>query len=202
VLRLYEHPASGNCMKARMLLAHLEIPYERVELDIFAGEATTPEHLARNPSGATPVLELENGEFIAESGAILVYLAEGTPYLPADPVERAHVWQWLFFEQNGIEPGVATARFWKWSRRDVEKPEAYADKIARAEDELDVLEAYLSEHDFLVGERYTIADIANYAYTHVAHETGIDVSGRSAIAAWIARVESQPGFVNDLAPFP
>ena len=188
-------------MKARMLLAHLEIPYERVELDIFAGEATTPEHLARNPSGATPVLELENGEFIAESGAILLYLAEGTPYLPADPVERAHVWQWLFFEQNGIEPGVATARFWKWSGRDVEKPEAYADKIARAEDELDVLEAHLSEHDFLVGERYSIADIANYAYTHVAHEV-IDMSGRPAIAGWIERVESQPGFANDLSSFP
>ena len=202
MLKLYENPASGNCMKARILLRHLGIPYESVELDIFAGQATEPEHLARNPSGQTPVLELENGEFISESGAILLYLAEGTPYLPDDPVERAHVYQWLFFEQNGIEPGVATTRYMRWKGLDVEKPDVYADRIARGESELDVLEAWLSEHDFLAAGRYTVADIANYAYTHVAHETGIDMSGRPAIAAWIERVESQPGFVNDLAPFP
>jgi glutathione S-transferase len=189
-------------MKARILLRHLEIPYESVVLDLFAGEATEAEHLARNPSGEVPTLELENGEFIAQSGAILLYLAEGTPYLPGDPVDRAHVHQWLFFEQNGIEPGIATSRFWKWNGLDLERPEAYADRIARGEAELDVLEAHLAGHDFLAAGRYTVADIANYAYTHVAHETGIDMAGRPAIAAWIARVESQPGFVNDLAPFP
>ena len=202
MVKLYEHPASGNCMKARILLRHLEIPYESVVLDLFAGEATEAEHLARNPSGEVPTLELENGEFIAQSGAILLYLAEGTPYLPGDPVDRAHVHQWLFFEQNGIEPGIATSRFWKWNGLDLERPEAYADRIARGEAELDVLEAHLAGHDFLAAGRYTVADIANYAYTHVAHETGIDMTGRPAIAAWIARVESQPGFVNDLAPFP
>ena len=202
MLKLYEHPASGNCMKARILLRHLEIPYESVVLDLFAGEATEAEHLARNPSGEVPTLELENGEFIAQSGAILLYLAEGTQYLPGDPVDRAHVHQWLFFEQNGIEPGIATSRFWKWNGLDLERPEAYADRIARGEAELDVLEAHLAGHDFLAAGRYTVADIANYAYTHVAHETGIDMTGRPAIAAWIARVESQPGFVNDLAPFP
>jgi len=202
MLRLYEHPASGNCMKARILLRHLEIPYESVVLDIFEGEATEPKHLARNPSGEVPTLELESGEFIAQSAAILLYLGEGTPYLPDDPVERAHVHQWLFFEQNGIEPGIAVARFWKWSGRNAEKPDVYADRIERAADELNVLESWLSGHDFLAAGRYTVADIANYAYTHVARETGIDMSGRPAIAAWIARVESQPGFVNDLAPFP
>jgi glutathione S-transferase len=202
VLKLYEHPASGNCMKARILLRHLEIPYESVVLDIFEGEATEPEHLARNPSGQVPTLELETGEFIAQSGAILLYLGEGTEYLPDDPVERALVHQWLFFEQNGIEPGIATSRFWKWRGRDAERPDVYAHRIERAEDELDVLEAWLSGHDFLAAGRYTVADIANYSYTHVAHETGIDMSGRPAIVAWIARVESQPGFVNDLAPFP
>jgi len=201
MLKLYEHPASGNCMKARILLHHLEIPYESVVLDIFEGEATEPEHLARNPSGEVPTLELESGEFIAQSAAILLYLGEGTQYLPDDPVERAHVHQWLFFEQNGVEPGIAVARFWKWRGRDVEKPEVYANRIERAEDELDVLESWLSGHDFLAAGRYSVADIANYAYTHVAHEV-VEMSGRPAIAAWIARVESQPGFVNDLAPFP
>ena len=150
MLTLYEHPASGNCMKARILLRHLDIPYESVVLDIFEGEATEPEHLARNPSGEVPTLELENGQFVAQSAAVLLYLA---------------------------------------------------DRIARAEDELDVLETWLSEHDFLAAGRYTVADIANYGYTHVAHEV-VDMSGRPAIAAWIARVESQPGFVNDLSPFP
>jgi glutathione S-transferase len=188
-------------MKARILLRHLDIPYESVVLDIFEGEATEPEHLARNPSGEVPTLELESGEFVAQSAAVLLYLAEGTPYLPADRVDRAHVHQWLFFEQNGIEPGIATARYWKWRGRDKEKPEAYADRITRAADELDVLEAWLSDHDFLAAGRYTVADIANYGYTHVADQV-VDMSGRPAIAAWIARVESQPGFVNDLAPFP
>ena len=202
MLRLYEHPASGNCMKARILLRHLDIPYESVVLDIFEGEATRTEHLARNPSGEVPVLELESGAFVSQSGAILLYLAEGTPYLPGDPVERAQVHQWLFFEQNEIEPSIATTRFWKWRGRDKETPQDYADRIRRAEDELDVLDAWLSEHDFLAADRYTVADIANYAYTHVAHETGIDMSTRPAIAAWIERVESQPDFVNDLAPFP
>jgi glutathione S-transferase len=176
-------------MKARILLRHLEIPYESVVLDIFEGQATEAEHLARNPSGEVPTLELESGDFVSQSAAVLLYLAEGTQYLPDDPVERAHVHQWLFFEQNGVEPGIATSRFWKWRGRDKEKPEAWADRIARAEDE------------FLAAGRYTVADIANYAYTHVAHEV-LDMSGRPAIAAWIARVESQPGFVNDLAPFP
>jgi glutathione S-transferase len=201
MLRLYEHPASGNCMKARILLRQLAIPYESVVLDIFEGEAAKPEHLARNPSGEVPTLELEDGRFVAQSAAVLLYLAEGSPYLPDDPVERAHVHQWLFFEQNGIEPGIATARYWKWRGLDEKKPEAYADRIARAEGELDVLETWLSGHDFLAAGCYTVADIANYGYTHAAHDV-VDMTGRPAIAAWIERVESQPGFLNDLAPFP
>ena len=202
MLRLYEHPASGNCLKARILLGHLGIPYERVELDFMSGEPQGPEHVARNPSGEIPVLELDGGELIAQSDAILLYLAEGTSYLPEEPVERAHVYRWLFFEQNGIEPGIATTRFMRWKGLDAEQPEVYADRISRAEGELDVLESWLSGHEFLAAGRYTVADIGTYAYTHVAHETGIDMSGRPAIAAWIARVESQPGFINDLEPYP
>jgi glutathione S-transferase len=202
VLRLYDHPASSNCMKVRILLGHLGIPYEKVFVDIFAGEGTKPDHLARNAAGRTPVLELESGDFLAESHAILLYLAEGTPYLPDDRLERAHVWQWLFFEQNLLEPSIGTGRFWINTGRAEGMPDALAQKQAAGAQALDSLERRLAENDFLVGGRYTIADIALYAYTHVADEAGIDSSGRPGIQAWIERVESQPGFVNDLGPYP
>jgi glutathione S-transferase len=188
-------------MKARILLAHLAIPYDRVEVDIFAGEATEAEHRRRNPAGRVPVLELEDGAFVAESGAILLFLSEGTEYLPDDRLDRAHVWQWLFFEQNQIEPSIATARVMKRLKRDREGPDAYAHRIAWANEALDSLEGHLAENDFLTTAGYSVADMAVYAYTHVAHEV-VDMSGREAIAAWIERVESQPGFVNDLAPLP
>jgi glutathione S-transferase len=201
VLRLYDHPASGNCFKARLLLSHLGLEYERVEVDIFAGEALGPEHRGRNPAGRVPVLGLEDGSFLAESGAILLYLSEGTAYVPDDRLERARVWQWLFFEQNQIEPAIATARVMKWRNRDRERPDAYAHRVDWGNEALDSLDAHLVDKDFLVPGRYTVADMAVYAYTHVAHEV-VDMAGRDAIAAWIARVESQPGFVNDLAPLP
>jgi glutathione S-transferase len=200
-MRLYDHPASGNCYKARLLLAHLAVPYERVEVDIFAGEATEPEHRRRNPAGRVPVLEPEDGVFVPESGAILLYLSEGTEYLPDDRLERAQVWQWLFFEQNQIEPSVATARVMKWLGRDRERQDAYAHRIAWANEALDSLESHLAGNDFLAGGRYTVADMAAYAYTHVADEV-VDMAGREAIAAWVERVEAQPKFVNDLAPLP
>ena len=201
MLRLYDHPASGNCYKARLLLAHLDAPYERVEVDIFAGEALEGVHRRRNPAGRVPVLELEDGTFVAESGAILLFLSEGTEYLPEDRLERARVWQWLFFEQNQIEPSVATARVMKWRGRDVERPDAYAHRTAWANEALDSLDAHLAENEFLLGDAYTVADIASYGYTHVAHEV-VDMSGRPAIAAWIGRVEAQTDFMNDLAPLP
>jgi glutathione S-transferase len=201
VPRLYDHPASGNCFKVRLLLAHLDMEYERVLVDIFAGEALAADHRRRNPAGRVPVLELENGGFIAESGAILLFLSEGSGYLPDDRLERARVWQWLFFEQNQIEPSVATARVMQWRGRDAEWPDAYRHRIAWANEALDSLDAHLAENGFLLGDRYTVADMALYGYTHVAHEV-VDMSGRAAIAAWVGRVESQPGFVNDLAPLP
>ena len=201
MLRLYDHPASGNCFKARLLLAHLDQPYERAPVDIFAGKALEPEHRKRNPAGRVPVLELDDGAFIAESGAILLFLSEGTEYLPDDRLERARVWQWLFFEQNQVEPSVATARVMKWRGRDAERPDAYEHRIAWANEALDSLEAHLAENDFVAASRYTIADMALYGYTHVAHEV-VDMSGRPAIAAWIGRVEAQPRFMNDLEPLP
>jgi len=200
-VRLYDHPASGNCLKARILLAHLGVPYERVEVDIFAGEALKEEHRKRNPAGRIPVLEPEDGVFIPESGAILLFLSEGTEYLPDDRLERAQVWQWLFFEQNQIEPSVASARFMQSQRTDRERPEVYAYRIAWANEALDSLNGHLAANDFLAAGRYSVADMATYAYTHVAHEV-VDMSSRAGVAAWIERVEAQPGFANDLAPLP
>jgi len=201
VLRLYDHPASGNCFKARLILAHLDEPYERVLVDIFAGEALEPEHRGRNPAGRVPVLELDDGTFIAESGAILLFLSEGSEYLPDDRLERARVWQWLFFEQNQIEPSVATARVMQWRGREAERPDAYEHRTAWANQALDSLEAHLAGNDFLLGDAYTVADMALYGYTHVAHEV-VDMDGRRAIAAWIGRVEAQPRFMNDLKALP
>jgi glutathione S-transferase len=201
VLRLYDHPASGNCFKARLILAHLDEPYERVLVDIFAGEALEPEHRGRNPAGRVPVLELDDGTFIAESGAILLFLSEGSEYLPGDRLERARVWQWLFFEQNQIEPSVATARVMQWRGREAERPDAYEHRTAWANQALDSLEAHLAGNDFLLGDAYTVADMALYGYTHVAHEV-VDMDGRRAIAAWIGRVEAQPRFMNDLKALP
>ncbi|MGI8606593.1 MAG: glutathione S-transferase family protein [Gaiellaceae bacterium] len=201
-MKLYDYGASANCLKVRILLAHLGLPYERVRVDIFAGESQTAEHLARNPAGRTPVLELDAGETLAESNAILLFLARGTPYLPGEPVEEARVWQWLFFEQNLVEPNVGTARFWRLTGRDELRREACEAYRASGVAALGILERHLGEHEFLVGGRYTVADIGLYAYAHVAGEAAIDLDPLPAVRAWLARVESQPGFVNDLEPYP
>jgi glutathione S-transferase len=203
MLRLYDYAASANCYKARLLLAQLGVAYERVPVDIFAGESTTPAHLARNPAGRTPVLELDGGETIAESNAILLYLGEGTPFVPDDELlERARVWQWLFFEQNLFEPNVGTARFWRLTGRDDARPEVFAARVESARAALGTLEAGLEGRDFLLGGRYTVADVSLYAYAHVAGEAGIDMTAYPAIAAWLRRVEATPGFMNDLEPYP
>jgi glutathione S-transferase len=200
--RLYDYSASANCYKARLLLAQLGLEYERVPVDIFAGESTTPAYLAKNPAGRTPVLELDSGETIAESNAILLYLGEGTPFVPDELVERARVWQWLFFEQNLFEPNVGTARFWRLTGRDEASPEVFAARVESARAALGTLYAGLTGRDFLLGERYTVADVSLYAYAHVAGEAGLDLTGYPAIAAWLEQVEGTPGFMNDLEPYP
>jgi glutathione S-transferase len=200
--RLYDYAASANCYKARLLLAQLGLAYERVPVDIFAGESTTPAYLAKNPAGRTPVLELDGGETIAESNAILLYRGEGTPFVPDDLVERARVWQWLFFEQNLFEPNVGTARFWRLTGRDEARPEVFAARVESARAALGTLDAGLEGRDFLLGGRYTVADVSLYAYAHVAGEAGIDMAAYPAIAAWLGRVEGTPGFMNDLEPYP
>ncbi len=202
MLTLFDYGPSANCLKVRVLLRQLGLDHERVEVDIFAGESRTDAFVALNPAGPTPALLLADGQAIAESNAILLYLAESTPFLLDDRVARAHVHQWLFFEQNLLEPNVSTARFWRLTGRDRQRPEAFERHFEAGLAALRILDAYLAGREFLVGGRYTVADIALYAYTHVAHEAGIDMSAYPAIGPWLARVEATNGFVNDLKPYP
>ncbi len=192
-LRLYDYLSSGNGYKVRLLLAQLDIPFERIERDIDAGETRTPEFLAINPDGRIPVLEFEDGRRLAQSDAILFHLAEGTRFLPDDSWGRAQVLQWLFFEQYSHEPSVAVARFWMQHLPPGSKSEAeFAQKHAKGYAALDVIERGLAEDGFLVGGSYSIADIALYAYTHVADEGGFELGRYPAIGRWLERVRAEP----------
>jgi glutathione S-transferase len=190
-------------MKARILLRQLGLPYERVKVDLFKGETRTPEHFGRNPDGRIPVLELDSGERIAESAAILLHLGEGTPYLPADELARTRVHQWMFFEQNRIEADLAVARFLKLAGRDVTMPEVFANRLERGRDALAALDRGLADgRAFLAGDAFTVADIALYGYGHCGADAGADPRDFEHVAAWLDRVEAVPGFVNDLEPVP
>jgi glutathione S-transferase len=195
MLRLHDFLPSGNGYKARLLLTLLSIPFERVEVDILKGESRTEAFLAKNPNGRIPVLELEDGRCLPESNAILGYLAEGTPFMPADPWQRAQVYRWMFFEQYSHEPYIATSRFWLQHGQAEEK----ADELARRREPglaaLGVMEGHLAARDFFVGSAYSIADIALYAYTHVAPEGGFALDPYPAVRAWIERVAGQPRHV-------
>jgi glutathione S-transferase len=199
---LYDHPASGNCMKARILLRQLDIPFERVTVDLFKGETRTDEHFGRNPDGRIPVLELDGGDTIAESGAILTHLGDGTRYLPEERMPRTRVAQWMLFEQNRIEAELAYARFLRLSGRHEQMPEVYENRLERGRDALVALDRGLSDgRDFVAGD-YSIADIALYAYVHCADDAGAEPRSHEHIASWLDRVEATPGFVNDLEPLP
>ena len=195
MLRLYDHLASGNAYKVRLLLHQLGIPFERIEMDIVRGETRTPEFLARNPNGRIPTLELEDGTYLAESNAILFYLAESTPFLPATRLERALVLQWMCFEQYSHEPNIATVRFWLHTGLDDERRAMLPMKRRLGHDALAVMDGHLRVRSFFVGERYSIADIALFAYTHVAGEGGFDLEPYAAVRAWLDRVRAQPGHV-------
>jgi glutathione S-transferase len=201
-LRLYDFHESGNGYKVRLLLAWLARPVERIELDILKGETRTPEFLALNPNGRIPLLVLEDGRTLAESNAILYFLAQGTSYWPEDPYLRAEVLQWMFFEQYSHEPFIATVRFWTFAGQLDDHVAELPERRRRGNAALDVMEGHLAQHDFFVGEQVSIADIALYAYTHVAHEGGFDLSGRPGVQAWLARVAARPRTVpiTDAAP--
>ncbi len=196
MLTLYDYLDSGNGHKIRLLLSQLEKPCRLIECDIMKGETRTPEFLARNPNGRIPTLQLEEGTFLAESGAILWYLAEGTPFVPSDRLGRAQVLQWMFFEQYSHEPYVATSRFIvRHFPADSPRRAELPDRMKRGYDALAVMEKHLATHRFFVGERYTIADIALYAYTHVADQGNFDLSRFPNVIAWLGRVKDQPKYV-------
>ena len=190
-MTLYDFLPSGNGYKVRLLLAQLGIPFVLVEKEIFKGETRTPEFLAINPNGRIPVLELDDGQRLSESDAILFYLAEGTPLLPADRLARARVLQWMFFEQYSHEPYIAVAR----RIRHMEGKPVPAELAERGRQALGVMERQLAGHPFFVDDVYTIADIALYAYTHVADEGGFDLGPYPKVLAWLTRVADQPGHV-------
>ena len=198
MLTLYDYMDSGNGYKVRLVLARLGLPYKLVECDILKGETRTPEFLKRNPNGRIPTLQIEDGSHIFESGAIVWYLAEGTPLAPKDRKARAQTLQWMFFEQYSHEPYIAVARFWKhYLPRLTPAQEAeLPDRMKRGYTALDVMEKHLATRQFFVDERYGLADIALYAYTHVAHEGEFDLLKYSSINAWLNRVAAQPGHVS------
>jgi glutathione S-transferase len=198
-MRLHDYLPSGNGYKVRLLMAQLGIPFERIEYDIIKGETRTPEFLENvNANGRIPVLETETGEILPESNAILFYLAEGTPFLPDDRFDRAQALRWMFFEQYNHEPNIAVARAWLHvfdTEMTEERRGALEVKQKRGYDALGIMEEHLGGRRFFVGGRYSVADIALYAYTHVADEGGFDLGGFPAVRAWLERVSSQPGYI-------
>jgi glutathione S-transferase len=200
-LRLYDYVASANCLKARILLAQLEQEYERVPIDIFDGDTLTDEYFAINPARSTPVLQIGESTYLPESNAILTYLAEGTRFLPEQRLARAKVVRWLIVEQTDVIPALGGLRFRLLTGR-LEADDSEAVRRRRlGEESLAMLDAQLAGREFLV-DGYTIADIAVYAYTHVAGDAGFSLADYPNVVRWIERVEAQPLFVNDLAPYP
>ena len=196
MLTLYDYLPSGNGYKVRLLLSQLGLPFKLVEKDIQKGETRTPEFLALNPNGRIPLLRLEDGRYLSESDAILFYFAEGTPFLPEDRFAKADVLRWMFFEQYSHEPYVAVARAW------VHVFGITPERAARLQEKIDggyaalsVMESHLGSRTWFVDERYTIADIALYAYTHVAHEGGFDLGRFPNVQRWLARVAAEPRHV-------
>jgi len=201
-LRLYDYGPSPNCHKVRILLAQLGLDYERVPTDIFGGDTLKPEYFEKNPALTTPVLEIEPGVYLPESGAILLYLAEGTELLPSDPLERAHVHRWMMWEQSRAFAIIGALRFFLASGRlDPESREA-RQQLRFSQAIVAQAEGHLSAREFFVADRYTVADIALYGYLQVAHEAGVDMDAFPSVVAWLERVREQPNHVADLEPYP
>ena len=195
-IRLYGDSRSGNCYKLKLLCAEMDIGYDWREVDILAGDTRTPEFLAMNPNGRIPLLELPDGRHLAESNAILCYLADGSEFLGGSAFDRAVVLQWLFFEQYSHEPYIATSRFIiQYLGTPPERAAELEQKKSGGYQALGVMEAALSDHDWLTGDRFTIADVALYAYTHVADEGGFSLAEYPQVRAWLDRVRARPKHV-------
>jgi glutathione S-transferase len=195
-MKLYDNADSGNGYKVRLLLALLSHKYELVELDTVNGETRTPSFLAINPNGRIPVLELEDGRRLSESNAILYYLAQGTPYFPNDLWQQAEVQQWLNFEQYSHEPYIATLRYWiRHLDLNGTRGLLAEDKRRGGEAALALMDAHLSKQTFLVADAFSIADIALYAYTHVADQAGFQLGGHPNLTRWLQAIGNQPGYI-------
>lgn len=195
-MKLYDHLDSGNGYKARLILALRGMQYERIGVDTLHGASRTPEFLAINANGKIPALELDDGRILTESGAILYYLASGSSYLPDDAWDRADVLQWMFFEQYSHEPNIAVMRSWR--RHDLvtsENENLVPGKMAEGNRVLGIMNDHLAEHDYMAAGRFTIADIALYAYTHVCGDGGFDLEQYPHIQRWCDRIAAQPGYV-------
>lgn len=198
-MKLYDFPPSGNGYKVRLALAFLGIPYEYIPVDLLVGASRTPDFLAMNPNGRIPILQLPDQTYLAESNAILFFLAQGSPLWPKTSLEQAKVLQWMFFEQYSHEPYIATLRFWlsikKIGPNDPENA-LLESKSSQGHAALRVMEDHLTSHTFFVGGMFSIADIALYAYTHVAHEGGFSLDAYPSISSWLKRVAAQPNHVS------
>lgn len=198
MITLYDMPDSGNSYKVRLAAAHLGTPLRRVTMSSRDGSTRAAGFLAKNPIGKLPTIELEDGRCLAESNAIMLYLAEGTPLIPADAYDRAKVYEWLFFEQYSHEPAIAVRRalFVYEERAALATPERLAQLLDAGNRALAVMERRLATHDFLAGSAFSVADIALYAYTHTAEEGGYDLSAFPGVTRWLARIAALPGHIG------
>ncbi|MCL2715226.1 MAG: glutathione S-transferase family protein [Alphaproteobacteria bacterium] len=195
--KLYSMQRSGNSYKVRLALALLKLPCQIIDVDILRGETRTPEFRAKNPSGQVPLLEVDDNRYLAESNAILWYVTAGTALVPETRIERAEMLQWLFFEQHALEPNLGSAYFWLALVRGGRELQRHSLEhwLERGYAALRVMENHLTNHDFFVSSQLTIADIALYGYTHLAHRCDFDLSSFPAIRAWLKRVEDTPGYI-------
>jgi glutathione S-transferase len=200
-LRLYDYPASCNCYKVRLLLSHLGLAYDRVAVDIFNGDTLTPAYAGINPQRTTPVLRTPDGRYLPESNAILLYLAVATELLPEEPIELAEVVRWLIFEQTELIPMVGGLRFRLLTGRLAATDPEAARRREGGSVVLALLEDHLRSREFMIADRYTIADVAIYGYGHLAGDAGFDLTSYPSLRAWCARVEQQPGYIEDVEPY-
>jgi glutathione S-transferase len=200
MLTLYDYLPSQNCYKVRLLLRHLQRPYRTKYVRIFEGEGQELHFLRISPMGAVPAIELDDGRSLAESNAILCFLAEGTAYFPDDPYERAKTLQWLFFERSYISPSIATLRYWTLTGK-LDAQQGLEDRRAIGQKALGVLDHLFEEQPFAAGATYTVADMSLFAYTHLAEEAGFLLDAYPGIRAWVERVRTQPDFLAEVHPY-